>query len=454
MSQAPARLPQLFERLSGYGRQPCLIGDTPACGYDALLRAVAAWRTELAGRGIGPATVVAVRADYSLQSVALLLALVDAAAVAVLVPRNQPPDYFLEASLAQWCCELDAADNASWRALAGSGAHALLSSLAERHEGGLVVFTSGSSGRPKAALQSIERFLHKFDRPGRRMRTLAFLLLDHIAGLDTLFYTLSNGGELVITRRRDPQSVLDLIARHRVEVLPASPSFLRLLTLDAHANERDLSSLKIITYGSEPMDATTLARLNVMFPGVQIAQKYGTTETGSPRSISRGNDSLWLKLSSRSLETRVVDGVLRLRGPGTFLGYLNAPSSVDPEGWYDTGDCVEVDGDWIRFRGRATDSINVGGEKVAPVEVEQVILELDFVNAAAVSGEAHVLMGQIVVARVTVTPETDAAEAERRIRQHCLQRLARYKVPVKLRVETSGLVTERQKTARRPEGLS
>ena len=114
----------------------------------------------------------------------------------------------------------------------------------------------------------------------------------------------------------------------------------------------DLSSLKIITYGSEPMDPRTLALLNERFPGCRISQKYGTTETGSPRSASRANDSLWLKLGGDGVEMKVVDGVLHLRSESTILGYLNAPSPVDAEGWYCTGDLVEVDGEWIRFRGQ------------------------------------------------------------------------------------------------------
>jgi long-chain acyl-CoA synthetase len=314
----------------------------------------------------------------------------------------------------------------------------------------VVIFTSGSTGRPKAALQSVERFLYKFRTPGRQLRTLAFLLFDHVAGIDTLFYTLTNGGTLILTRRRDPGSILGLIDAHKVEVLPASPSFLRLMCVAGDGGEHDLSSLKVITYGSEPMDPGTLARLNARFPLAQISQKYGTTETGSPRTVSRGNDSLWLKIKSDGVETRVVDDVLWIRTEGTILGYLNAPSPVDEEGWYCTGDLVDVDGEWIRFRGRAADIINVGGEKVAPAEVEQSILELEFVREAVVAGERHALMGQIVTARVTLADTApEPKEAVKLIRLHCRGRLASYKVPVKIDVVTQRLTSERHKAQRR-----
>jgi acyl-coenzyme A synthetase/AMP-(fatty) acid ligase len=243
-----------------------------------------------------------------------------------------------------------------------------------------------------------------------------------------------------------------LIEEARVEVLSASPTFLRLLCLAGDDGERDLSSLKIITYGSEPMDPRTLALLNERFAGCRISQKYGTTETGSPPSSSRANDSLWLKLGGDGVEVKVVGGVLHLRSESTILGYLNAPSPVDSEGWYCTGDLVEVDGDWIRFRGRSSEQINVGGEKVSPSEVERVILELDFVREAAVSGEANPIMGQVVVARIVLAEAIDERDAMRRIRIHCRSRMAPHMIPVKIDCVSASLSTSRQKVQRAVRG--
>ena len=85
--------------------------------------------------------------------------------------------------------------------------HPLLVAIEAAGDAGIVLFTSGSTGQPKAALQSLHRFLGKFGSPGKSLRTLAFLLFDHVAGLDTLFYTLSNGGTVVVTRDRSPSAV-------------------------------------------------------------------------------------------------------------------------------------------------------------------------------------------------------------------------------------------------------
>ena len=195
------------------------------------------------------------------------------------------------------------------------------------------------------------------------------------------------------------------------------------------------------------MDPRTLALLNQRFPSCRISQKYGTTETGSPRSASRDNNSLWLKLGGDGVEVKVVDGVLHLRSESTILGYLNAPSPIDADGWYCTGDLVDVDGEWIRFRGRSSDQINVGGEKVAPSEVEQVLLELDFVREAVVSGESNPIMGQVVAARIVLTEAVDERDAVRRIRIHCRSRLARHMIPVKVHCVSASLSTRDRKSS-------
>jgi acyl-coenzyme A synthetase/AMP-(fatty) acid ligase len=148
------------------------------------------------------------------------------------------------------------------------------------------------------------------------------------------------------------------------------------------------------------------------------------------------------------MEMKVINGVLHLRSESTILGYLNAPSPVDVDGWYCTGDLVEVDGDWIRFRGRSSDQINVGGEKVAPSEVEQVLLELDFILEAAVSGEPNPIVGQVVAARVLLATAMDERDAVRRIRVHCRSRLAPHMIPVTVHCVTASLSTSRQKIQR------
>jgi acyl-CoA synthetase (AMP-forming)/AMP-acid ligase II len=170
---------------------------------------------------------------------------------------------------------------------------------------------------------------------------------------------------------------------------------------------------------------------------------------GTLRSKSRANDSLWVKVGGEGFATRVVDGMLEVKAESSILGYLNAPSPFTEDGWFVTGDAVEVDGEYLRILGRASDLINVGGRKVYPAEVEGVILELDDILEAAVFGEPHPFTGQVVVARVTARDASDPVALERRVRDHCRARLEPYKVPVRVHHSADLLHTERQKTTRR-----
>jgi len=445
------RFSQFMGKLHAYASLQCLQDADRCYTYSDLLDEFRRWTVHLDALKVEPTEVVGLRADFSLHAFAALLALLSRRAVAALLPRNRDLESYLADANAALFLDLhtDGTYECRRRGSVTPG-HLLLEKLRDSGDGGIVLFTSGSTSRPKAALQSTERFLRKYHMPGRRFRTLAFLLFDHIAGLDTLFYTLASGGSLILTRHRDPPSILQLIETHRVEVLPASPSFLRLLCGTNDTRQRDLSSLQIITYGSEPMDARTLARLSERLPNLQLSQKYGTTETGSPRCISKGNDSLWVRFNDAAVETKIVQGMLWIRSESTILGYLNAPSPLDEDGWYCTADLVDVDGEWLRFRGRASETINVGGEKVSPPEVEHAILELDFVREVAVRGEAHPLLGQVVTARVVLTDGNTLPprEAVTRIWQHCRKRLASYKAPVKVDVIQNGLVDDRQKIIR------
>ncbi|MDH3601774.1 MAG: fatty acid--CoA ligase family protein, partial [Candidatus Tectomicrobia bacterium] len=264
----------------------------------------------------------------------------------------------------------------------------------------------------------------------------------------------SCGGVLVLTDRRDPLTVCTLIQEHRVEVLPASPTFLHFLCISGVHENFDLSSLRIITYGSEPMNQITLDRLTALFPQVKIIQKYGTSEFGSPRALSQGNNSLWLKLKVDELGAKVVNNILWVKTETAMLGYLNAPSPFDDDGWLCTGDLVEQDGEWIRIRGRQSDIIIVGGEKVYPQEVENAVLELDFVQDVMVQGERHPLTGQIVTAKINLSTSLDEKTVYKQVRQHCRKRLEPYKLPVKIEVITDTLSTTRQKKIRSCSGTN
>jgi acyl-CoA synthetase (AMP-forming)/AMP-acid ligase II len=307
--------------------------------------------------------------------------------------------------------------------------HELLKKLREKPEPGLILFSSGSTGEPKAAVHAFAPLLEKFKVPRHSMRSITFLMFDHWGGLNTLFYNLSNAGCVITVQARSPVAVCEAIEKHRAELLPTSPTFVNLLLLSEAYRHHDLSSLELVTYGTEVMPESTLKRFHELFPNVRLLQTYGLTELGVLRSKSRSSDSVWVKVGGEDFETRVVDGMLEIKAKSAMLGYLNAESPFTEDGWFKTGDAVEVDGEYIRFLGRKSEMINVGGEKVYPAEVESVLQLMDGVEDVAVSGEANPIMGQVVKARVKLATGENVAEFRKRMHAFCRDKLPGFKIP-------------------------
>jgi long-chain acyl-CoA synthetase len=412
--------------------------------YGDLLDAVAAWQQRLADAGVGGGSVVSVEGDYGLHPIAAFLAVVSARGIVVPLSRDSAPHLEGFLSLGQVEYRVgEACVSTGCRAT-----HPLYGELRERGVPGLVLFTSGSTGAHKAAVHDFSRLLAKFRTPRHRRRTLVFLQLDHIGGVNTLLYTLSNGGAVVAPSDRSPATVLADIERHRVELLPTSPTFLNLLLLSGEHARRDLSSLRLITYGTEAMPESTLRKVRAAFPEATLQQTYGLTEVGILRSQSRGSDSLWVRVGGEGYETKVVDGRLWVRAESAMLGYLNAPSPFDADGFLDTGDRVEADGEWLRILGRESEIINVGGNKVYPAEVEDALLEIAGVEDAAVRAEANPITGQVVSATVVLSGGEDAAHFKARMRLALKDRMPAWKIPARVTVAAGPLHSTRFKRMR------
>jgi acyl-CoA synthetase (AMP-forming)/AMP-acid ligase II len=177
------------------------------------------------------------------------------------------------------------------------------------------------------------------------------------------------------------------------------------------------------------MPPSTLKKLHEILPDVSLVQTYGMSELGVLRSRSRDSESLWIKFTGEGFQTKIIDNILWVKADAAMLGYLNAPDLFDEEGWLNTQDAVEVDGEYLRILGRASDLINVGGQKVYPAEVENILLQMDNVQEVAVFGKAHPMMGQIVGARFNLKSPEPLADFKRRLGAFCRERMAAYQVP-------------------------
>jgi acyl-CoA synthetase (AMP-forming)/AMP-acid ligase II len=210
----------------------------------------------------------------------------------------------------------------------------------------------------------------------------------------------------------------------------------------------DLSSLKIVTYGTESMPKQTLKAFNKLFPNITLKQTYGLSEIGIMRTKSRNNDSLWMKIGGEDYQAKIVDDILFIKAKTAMLGYLNAPSPFDENGWFNTQDKVEVDGEWIKILGRVTDIINVGGQKVYPAEVESILLEMDNVKEVSVFGKENPIMGKVVGARFNLLEDESVSSLKKRIRQCCKDKLESFKIPVHIEITKENQVSDRFKKVR------
>jgi acyl-CoA synthetase (AMP-forming)/AMP-acid ligase II len=422
----------LYQRMMLAGDTPAIAEGRDVCSYRDLLERIAVWQRLLAAHGIS-GRVVSIEGEYGAATIAAWIAAADAGNVVVPISAASRVhrDEFLEIAEVEFRI-VPAGAGGDIVPTGRQAAHDFYRRVRESGSAGLVLFSSGSTGKHKAAVHALKPLLQKFVAPRHCYRTLVFLQLDHIGGINTLLYTLANGGSVVVPEARTPLAVCEAIARHRVELLPTSPTFLNLLLLSEEHLRHDLSSLKLVTYGTEPMPEITLRNVYAAFPAVRLLQTYGLSELGILRSQSRESNSLWVRVGGEGYETKIVDGRLWIRAQSAMLGYLNAPNPFDEEGFFDTGDMVETDGEWLRILGRKSELINVGGNKVFPVEVENTLLGLDNVEDVAVHGEPNPFTGQAVVAAVHLRTYEAPDAFKTRMRLFCRERLATYKIPVKV----------------------
>ncbi len=412
-----------------------MIWEDTAFTYEELLHKINAWSDKLSFLNQGE--IVGLQSDFSPETVAILFVLIKQEVVIVPLDISQQERNDTKISIAQLDVLITVRSETDIEIKNTTSTelkNPLYQELATQGSPGLVLFTSGSSGQPKGALHNLSKLLQKFTVPRKALKTINFLLFDHWGGLNTLFHILSNGGTVIVLQNRTPDHVCYLIEKYGVELLPTSPTFLNMLLLSRAYERYSLASLQVISYGAEPMPENLLQHLNRIFPAIKLLQTYGLIELGVMRSKSEDNGSLWVKLSGDGFAFRINDNLLEIKSDSAMLGYLNAESPFTEDGWFKTGDAVEVKGEYFKILGRKSELINVGGEKVFPQEVENIILEDENVVDVLVFGTDNALTGKIVCAKVNYNTEEPKQEIIKRIKTHCRSKLAPFKVPVKIEI--------------------
>lgn len=447
---------QLVDRLKQLGSRPAIVERDRTYTYLEFLDEIIRSGAVLRSRGVGPHDVVVLHSDFSFRSIALLLALY--------VNRNVviPSVDLTESSMAtitEHCAPdhvIRLVDDLDIERVAAVGAKpSMYESITASGAAGLILLSSGSTGKPKAILHNLDAIVEDKLAGRARLGTktpsiLIFLLFDHIGGINTVLNAVLGGSPAIVPTKRTPEDVCALIERHQVRVLPTSPTFLNLILIGNFHRKYNLDSLRLITYGTEPMPAEMLKRLNVAFPRVKLLQTFGTSETGISTTTSESSNSTFFKITDADVQYRIVDGELHLKSKTQFLGYLNhSNESLTDDGWFRTGDLVEqADDGYLRIIGRTKEIINVGGEKVLPLELESILLSSPLIEDCVVYGQPNGITGQAVWVDVKPTSDVPKSELRRHIVDFLSGKVEQFKIPSRVNLVTEIAVTERFKKRR------
>ena len=329
----------------------------------------------------------------------------------------------------------------------------------------LIIFTSGTSGQPKAVvlshravlarlhmtLQVTKKLPHQIDGSGHDV-TLITGPLFHVGQMQTLLRAAIVGDTLVVPGGRyDPAEVIDLVERHKVNRWPAVPTMVSRLLDHPDVARRDLSSLKSISIGGAPVHAELMQRMRTSLPSVspRVPTGYGLTENGGQATGAAGSEKPELlgstgrplpcvEISFRA-HPDLPDGEILLRSPTQMTGYFGLKDSpIDAEGWLHTGDLGRLDSHgclWIT--GRCKDMIIRGGENIAPAAVEQALNAIPGVVEVAVFGVPHADLGEEVMAVVV----TDGDVTAEQLKADLKGKLSSFAVPTRWRVQKEHLPT-------------
>ena len=312
----------------------------------------------------------------------------------------------------------------------------------------LVVYTSGSSGRPKGAMLSAGAIVDFARRqnalwPVAPMRTLNFLPVGHAGSIvDLTVPTLVAGGCVVFEHKFEPLASLRTIERERVSFWGSVPSTFLMQVALPEFGSVDLSSVQLIAIEGAPIPPELAARLVGVAP---IATNYGMTEscsaisaTAPTRSVDELVDTVGAPFGDAEvrIDAEAGPGEILVRSPRNLLGYWNNPEATraafTDDGYLRTGDVGErlPDGR-LRLRGRVREMFKSGGYNVYPAEVERVIGAHPDVHEVAVIARPDPLWQEVGVAFVVPRP---GAAADRSLAAWCGERLANYKCPKRIEI--------------------
>lgn len=448
----------LLDKFLEFSDRRALVDKNGSYSYRELYDQILIYIDVLEKENITENQIVIIQSDYNFHAISLFMALYEKRSIIVPLVSDlkEEVDKKVEVSSCDFLIRVKGRGSLEIKQYTQQNKHHLAADLINNNKSGLILFSSGSTGEPKAMIHNLDSLMDTFSNKRKRsLNIIIFLMFDHIGGLNTLLNFLSSGANIILPNNRNPDDIALLIEKNKVHILPSSPTFLNMMLMAGSAEKYDLTSLKMITYGTETMPESLLKRLRMAFPKTKFLQTFGTSETGIVQTTSKSSESLEMKLDDENQEHKIVNGELWLRSKTQILGYLNSDmDSFTEDGWFKTGDLVEeLENGYIRIVGREKEVINVGGEKVLPSEVESFLMQMEIIKDALVRGEKNAITGQSVVADVVIIEGLETKKAKSMIRLFCKKNMPMFKVPTKINFLEQTNISNRAKKVRLNRGL-
>lgn len=397
---------------------------------------------------------IAILSDYSFESIALFFALVENNNIIVPITSITETELSdrIKISGSDYVIKIENKEISIENCTCDNNQNALIQHLQDNNLSGLILFSSGSTGAPKAMIHNLDNLIDSYkDKKGKKLTFLIFLMFDHIGGLNTLLNCIAMGVKMVFPTNRDPENICNLIEKHQINIIPTSPTFLNLVLISEAYKKYDLSSVKLVTYGTEAMPESLLHRLKEIFPTARFLQTFGTSETGIAKVSSKSSESTLLKFDDPNTEFKIVNQELWIKSRTQILGYLNSSMErFTDDGWFKTGDLVEETSDgFIKIIGRNQEVINVGGEKVLPSEIEALLFQMPEIIDCIAFSERNPITGQMVAVKVLFKENNiTLQEAKQKVVAFCKGKIENYKIPAKVTLMQTSEYTERYKKKR------
>ncbi len=314
--------------------------------------------------------------------------------------------------------------------------------------------TSGTTARPKLVKHSFASLTRTTKTSSTQgIERVWGLLYDHarFAGIQVVLQALLSGTKLLVAPQHEPlNKQIDYFARQGCNCLSATPSLWRkILMCPSH---KSLPLLQI-TLGGEAADGAILSALKNTYPTARIAHIYASTEAGVGFSVVDGLPGFpiqYLQCGPAGIQLKISKGRLFIRAPQMHSSYVNSDKMpIDEDGFIDTGDEVIEQKGRVNFLGRSSGVINVGGDKVHPEYVENVLNSHPQVALSRVFAKANPILGNLVCAEVALkTTPLDLASLKKEMIAFCRKKLKPYQVPATIKFVETLTVNETGKIQR------